>query len=117
MSDIQTLMTKNRTLAITDPMEFVSNAFQVSRASLEGAITVHQSGTGFFALVDHTIFDTRVVRKGRQTSDVSEGRCQIYKLKHRRLVYEFESGWSGRTFLYSTGNDDIIPLLLHLLMK
>jgi hypothetical protein len=115
--DIQRLMIKNRTLAIMDPMEFVATAFQVTRTVLQDAITVHQSGTGFFALVDPSIFDINLVRKVRQISDVRDDRRPVYKLKQRRPVYDLESGVSRQTWLYHTENDAIVSLLLHLLMN
>jgi hypothetical protein len=90
-------------------MEFVVTAFQVSRTVLQDAITVHQSGTGFFALIDNSIFDIKMVRKVRQTSEMREECHPVYKLKHRQPVYDLESGLSRQTWLYHTENDVIFP--------
>jgi hypothetical protein len=118
VADIQTLMTKNKTLAITDPMEFVATAFQVTRSQLKEAITVHRSGTGYFALIDRSVLDdVNLVRRVRQISDVREARRPVYKLKDRRPVYDLESGLSRQNWLYDSQNDAVVSLLLHLLMN
>ena len=117
VATLQTLMIKNRTLALTDPMAFVAAAFQVSRDGLQNAITVHKCKNGFNPTVNVSLFDSHLVRKVRQISEVREERRPVYNLKHRQPVYDLECGLSHPTWLYKTKNGGVIALLLHLLMN
>jgi hypothetical protein len=55
IEDIQTLLMENCMLAFTDLIEFVTSKFELSRATLASAITVH------WAEVDLSIFDNHLV--------------------------------------------------------
>ena len=82
ITQLQTLMIKNRTLALADPMAFVAMAFQVTQDVLQKAITVHKCKNGFHATVDGSIFARNLVRNVRQISDMREERHLVYNLKH-----------------------------------
>jgi hypothetical protein len=110
-------MTKNRTLALTNPLEFVSKHFQLTGSSLKAAIRVHRSGIGYYATVDTSVFDRSLFGTIQQIGDMRPERRPVYALKQRMTVYNLETDTSEETWIYKSKSGAIVALLLHLLMN
>jgi hypothetical protein len=108
--DIQRLMKKNRTLALTNPLEFVANHFELSGgASLKAAI-MHASGTGFYAVVDATVFDCHLYGTIQQLGHMRPEQRPVHALKQRMTVYNLELDTLEETWIYKNKSGDIIAL-------
>jgi hypothetical protein len=114
---IQTLLTKNRSLAITDPLGFAADYCQLSRDVLKSAIMVSECASGFSAVINTSVFDYLIFRNIRQISDMKPERRPVYDLKQRTTIYNVELATSEETWFYKTRSGAVISMLLHLLLN
>jgi hypothetical protein len=119
ISDIQSLLTKNRSLAIERPVEFVARIFQIAPTTFTKAIKVTRSSDGdtcgFYAEIDTSIFDKLQVKTVGQISDARTGRRPIYQYVGAVDITDLEVGSTKQIYLYKSEAAAILCLMFHLL--
>ena len=119
VGDIQSQLTKNRSLAIPLPVEFVAGIYNIDLVAFKKAIKVTRSSTaatiGYYAEIDTSIFRKSIVRRVEQISDVRTARRPIYQFTGVIDITDLEAGSSKQINLYQSEAAAILGLMLHLL--
>jgi hypothetical protein len=107
IKEIQTLLSKNKTLALTKPLESVAAYFALSPDKLRGAIQVVETEEGFVPIIRMDDLDPmKSFHKFKQVSDTLSCRRPIFDLK-------MDAG----EWCYKSRSGAVISLLLHMLMN
>jgi hypothetical protein len=119
LTEIQSLLTKNRSLAIAHPVEFVAQVYKIDLEAFTKAIKVKRSETGepiaYYAEIDTSVFDKTLVRTVKQIWDTRSARHPVYQLSRVSEVTDLETGTSKQMSYYKSEAAAIINLMLHLL--
>ncbi len=82
--DIQNLFLKNKTLALTKPLEFVASHFYISCDALRESIEIQTCDDGFIAVLQMKTMDPKAeLHKFKQISEM---------VKSRQLVFDLVEG-------------------------
>ena len=105
--DIQNLFLKNKTLAITKPLEFVVSHFFLSCDVLRESISIETSGEGFIAVLQMKSINPKGgFHRFKQISETVKSRRPVFDLLDDQIE------WS-----YRSRSGAIISLLLHMLLN
>jgi hypothetical protein len=119
LTEIQSLLTKNRSLAIAYPVEFVAQVYMIELEAFTKAIKVRRSESGdpiaYHAEIDISVFDKTLVRTVKQISDTRSARHPVYQLSRVGEVTDLETGTSKQMSFYKSEAAAIVNLMLHLL--
>jgi hypothetical protein len=108
VGDVQNLLSKNRTLPITNPLEFVANQFNVTKQELRDSITVSHIQGGYLPRVDPSLFDSKRFVSPKQINDIKVDRRPVFD----RAEEGIETCWR-----YKTESGARMAALVHLLMN
>jgi hypothetical protein len=119
LTDIQSLLTKNRSLAIQHPVEFVARVYNIDLETFSKAISVKRGGTGlptgFHAEIDTTVFEKTLVHTVKQIWDTRSARRPVYQLLRVIELTDPVTKEKKVINVYKSEAAAIVNLMLHLL--